>query len=169
MIFTNCIMSVINQPGVVYVKATTEDAVLLSEMRLEFLEDYWGKQEAKARDHLRMNLIRYYSQTLANETYICYLAYFENNCIGLGGMILREQAGSFKIPNGKVAYLMNMYTQTGFRKRGVATQILALLTKEARAREYEALELHATKDGEPVYQRAGFYLHSEPTYRKLLL
>lgn len=145
------------------------DVELLTELRIEFLEEYWGRQEDALRQNLQDKLKAYFTHAVSEGSYISYMAKKEKEWIGIGGMVLREQPGGFKIPNGKIAYIMNMYTRPEYRKQGVAKHILQLLMNEAKTLSCEALELHATQEGEPVYQKAGFYLHPEPTYRKILL
>jgi GNAT superfamily N-acetyltransferase len=162
-------MSGLNFSNVQFTKASPMDVEFLSESRIEFLEEYWGQQEEALRKNLRIKLTNYFTRAISDGTYVCYLAKTEKDWIGIGGMVLREQPGGFKIPNGKIAYIMNMYTRPEYRKQGVAKHILQLLMDEAKTLGCEALELHATQEGEPVYQKAGFYLHPEPTYRKILL
>jgi len=158
-----------NPSNIQFIKASPNDVEALTALRIEFLEDYWGPQEEVLRNKLRTKLMGYFARTISDGTYVCYLAKNEKDWIGIGGMVIREQPGGFKIPNGKIAYIMNMYTRTAYRKQGVAKQILQLLMEEAKTQACEALELHATQEGEPVYQKAGFYLHPEPTYRKILI
>lgn len=152
-----------------FTKASPAEADVLTQLRIEFLEEYWGRQEESLRKNLGTKLMDYFSQAISDGSYVCFLAKQKEEWVGIGGMVIRQQPGGFKIPNGKIAYIMNMYTRPGYRKHGVAKHILQLLMDEAKSLACEALELHATQDGEPVYQKAGFYLHPEPTYRKILV
>ena len=61
---------------------------------------------------------------------------------------------------------MNVYTLPKYRRMGLSKNLLERLVETAKQRGITAFELHATKDGEPVYQKAGFEKFSEPTYRK---
>jgi len=61
---------------------------------------------------------------------------------------------------------MNMYTVPRFRRKGICSMLLEKLTATAKEMGINAFELHATKDGEPVYEKNGFHLHEQPTYRK---
>ncbi|HQQ94748.1 MAG TPA: GNAT family N-acetyltransferase [Bacteroidia bacterium] len=151
-----------------YIKAGPEHTKVLVQLRLDFLEEYWGKQSEEQRRLLRTALEVYFEKALQNGSYVSFLAYQDEQLAGVGGMVYREQPGGFKNPSGKMAYLMNMFTRPEFRKQGIATRIVDLLSEEALAAGYRHLELHATSDGEPVYIKAGFQLHPEPTYRKLL-
>jgi GNAT superfamily N-acetyltransferase len=151
-----------------YQIATISDIELLVQSRIDFLEDHWGKQEPSSVEKLRPELKKYFSTAIASGEYIAIMALNENKLIAVGGVVLRWQPGSFKIPEGKIGYIMNMYTIPEFRKQGISSAILDLLLEESKKRGYTVFELHATKSGEPVYIKNGFYKHSEPTYRKFI-
>lgn len=51
---------------------------------------------------------------------------------------------------------MNMYTNPGYRRKGIAWHTLELLTKEARGRGITYISLEATDMGLPLYERFGF-------------
>ena len=153
---------------ITYQLATMNHIDLLVQSRIDFLEDHWGKQEKTAVDTLRTELQKYFDTTVASGEYIAVIAMNENKLIAVGGVVLRWQPGSFKIPEGKIGYIMNMYTVPEFRKQGISSAILDLLLEESKKQGYTVFELHATKLGESVYIKNGFYKHSEPTYRKFL-
>jgi len=71
-------------------------------------------------------------------------------------MVVREQPGNFEIPNGKTGYILNMYTIKEYRKNGIGSMLFQKLIDEARLMGLAKIELHATKDGEPVYRKFGF-------------
>jgi GNAT superfamily N-acetyltransferase len=154
---------------ITYRKATADDIKLLANYRIEFLIDFWGQQIEADVEELSANLQRIYSDYYIKQCYICYIAYEGDTIAGIGGMILREQPGNFKNPSGKVGYIMNMYTLPAYRRRGIGGQILTLLIDDAAKLGYRLFELHATKEGEPLYIKHGFKIHSEPTYRKYLV
>lgn len=149
-------------------RAELTDHELLSRLRIDFMEDHWGKQEEAEREKLRQNLLPYYQNALKDGNYCAFLAFENEKCAGTGGMVIQQRAGSFRVPNGRVAYLMNMFTYPAYRRHGIAKQILELLESEARRIGIEVLELHATASGEPLYKQNGFLIHPEPTMRKLL-
>lgn len=153
---------------ITYKKAQSTDIKTLIELRLEFLEEYWGKQHPELREPLEENLEKYFFKELENNSYLCFIAKNENQVAGIGGLVVRQQPGSFKNPSGKFGYLMNMYTRPEYRRKGICKQLLHLLLEDARAQNITAFELHATPEGEFVYKKEGFLLHGEPTYRKYL-
>lgn len=153
--------------NLVYKKATLEDAALLAALRVEFLEDFFGRQGNAERQTLIGELELYFKEHLAGN-YISFMAFSDNEAVGVGAMIVRWQPGNFKNPSGRSAYLLNMYTKPHWRRRGICKKILDLLVTEARTMGLGLLELHSTQDGELVYPAWGFALHPEPTYRLYL-
>ena len=81
-------------------------------------------------------------------------------------MSIREQPGNFKNPSGRIGYLMNMYTEPSHRRRGVCSALVQRLIETGTDMGIRAFELHATEEGEPVYQKQGVVLHGEPAYRR---
>lgn len=63
---------------------------------------------------------------------------------------------TFHNPSGYKAYIMNMYTSPGYRRRGIAYKILDLLVKEAGNRNISCISLEATDMGRPLYEKYGF-------------
>jgi predicted acetyltransferase len=151
---------------ITYYKAEKRDLQILVDLRVEFLVEFWGEQSMQAIDELKNGLTEYYDHALNDNSYICYLARIDNTVAGIGGMIIRQQAGNFKNPTGIVGYIMNMYTNPSFRKKGICVSILNLLLEEGKEQGIKLFELHATKEGEQVYPKQGFKIHPEPTYRK---
>lgn len=148
--------------------ATLNDVDDLVQSRIYFLEDHWGKQPQTEVDKLRPELQKYFSTMVASGEYIAVMAKHEEKLVAVGGVVLRWQPGSFKIPEGKIGYVMNMYTIPEFRRQGISSKILNMLLDESKKRGYKVFELHATKSGEPVYIKNGFYKHTQPTYRKFV-
>ena len=153
---------------ITYYRAIQNDLQILVDYRLKFLIDILGEQSEEMIAGLKKNLESYYSDTFKNDSYISYIAKSGDEVVGIGGMLLNNQAGNFKNPSGKIGYIMNMYTVPSFRKKGICSAILKKLSAEAEKRGITLLELHATKEGEPVYVQQGFKKHPEPRYRKYI-
>lgn len=152
-----------------YKKADLNDIDHLIEARFTFLTSLLGEPSEEAKQTLHAALTTYFKQYIADKTYIGWLAFDGNELVGAGGLAVRENPGSFKIPNGKCGYLMNMYTKPTHRKKGICSTILKNLQNSAQEMGITYFELHATEEGEPVYIKDGFFKHKEPTYRKFVV
>ena len=58
-------------------------------------------------------------------------------------------------------YIMSMFTEPGFRGRGVATRLVEEMVRWATSRGYRRIFLHASIAGRPVYARLGFQIGNE--------
>lgn len=155
--------------NIVYVQATAnpKDIEVLMDFRITFLTELVGNAEAKMEQQLRTQLETYFKTEL-NVSCLAWYATIENTPIAVAMMVLRNQLGGFKNISGKWGYVMNVYTHPIHRKKGISTQLLRNITEHAQRLGVEALELHATQEGESLYVKEGFVLHKEPSYRKII-
>ena len=153
---------------IIYSRATLNDLQAIVNLRLIFASEFSGQQSLEAVQEFKKYNQEYLERSIQNNSFIVYLARHGGEIAGMGGMVLREQPGSFKNPSGKVGYLMNMYTFPLFRRRGICSDILKLLLEEAGRMGIVSFELHASEQGEFVYKQNGFEKHGEPTYRKFI-
>ena len=59
-------------------------------------------------------------------------------------------------PDGKKAYIMNMYTNPNYRRQGIAYKTLDMLVNISRERGINQISLEATEMGRPLYEKYGF-------------
>lgn len=150
-----------------FLRAELAHIPLLVQLRIDFLADYWGPQEEAKTTALRNALNDYFTEALKNETYVAFVAFMDSVPVATGGMVISHKPGSFRVPVAKCAYIMNMYTHPLHRRKGLAEKILNLLLQTGEDTGVTIFDLHATAEGEPLYQKAGFEFHKEPSYRKI--
>ena len=59
------------------------------------------------------------------------------------------------------AYLLNVFVEPDFRKRGLAHKLIEQCLEEARRRGIRVVTLHSSDAGRPVYEGFGFHATSE--------
>ncbi len=147
---------IIDRKKITLKKASLSDIETLIEYRIIFLYEAQGRPDEALELNLRKSLKEYFSKALESDTYTSYIAEYEGKCVGFSGMVFREQPGNFEIPNGKTGYILNMFTLKEYRNNGIASLLFQKLIDEAKQRNLDRLELHATLDGEPIYRQFGF-------------
>jgi GNAT superfamily N-acetyltransferase len=152
-----------------YIRATSDHLALLVQSRIEFMQDYWGKQEEAVEQTLRDELTTFFEREMKTGNYLAWFAFNEQSYVAVGGMMVMQRPGSFRIPDGRSGYIMNMYTIPSYRKQGIGKQIIERLIQSGTGLGIKLFDLHATKIGEPLYINTGFIKHEEPTYRKYIL
>ena len=152
-----------------FIQATTEHLEMLVESRVEFLTEFWGEQTEEAKNKLRSELKTFFEREIPLQTYISWIALDGEKLVGVGGMKIYQMPGSFRIPKGMIGYILNMHTVKTHRRQGIASEIVNRLVETGKELGVQLFDLHASKEGEPVYVKAGFNKHDEPSYRKLIL
>ena len=89
----------------------------------------------------------YYQKALCDGTHIAYLVFDESRCIGTGGVSFFQVMPTYHNPSGNKAYIMNMYTNPEYRRKGIAYQTLDMLVKDAKRKGISAISLEATDMG----------------------
>ncbi len=59
------------------------------------------------------------------------------------------------------AWILNMYTEPGARRCGVAKRLLEVMIEWCRTKGFSAVSLHASTAGRPLYETAGFHQTNE--------
>ena len=68
---------------------------------------------------------------------------------------------TFSHPTGKRAHLMNVYTRSEFRRKGVGKMMVEFLIEEAKSKGVTEISLDATEMGHPLYKAIGFTENTE--------
>jgi len=140
----------------IYKKATLADIEELVQTRIIVL-----RAANKLSDDVDMSEVEnqsreYYTNAMTSGDHVAYLVYDEGQFIGAGGVSFYQVMPTYHNPNGRKAYIMNMYTAPEYRRQGIALQTLDLLVKEAKARGNAQISLEATEAGRPLYEKYGF-------------
>lgn len=90
-----------------------------------------------------------------NEKWFALIMTVDKSKLGLSGQ-------------GITGIVHNVYTYPTYRKAGAATTLLQEMVKKARQLDINAIDLIATGDGRPLYEKTGFHTIKE-TYMRLSL
>ena len=139
-----------------YKKATIEDIDLLTKTRIEVL-----RAANKLSDDIDMSEVEkqsyeYYKRALLDGSHMAYLVFDEQKIVGTGGVSYFQVMPTYHNPSGLKAYIMNMYTNPEYRRRGIAIETLRLLVEDAKEKGISAISLEATDMGRPLYEKFGF-------------
>jgi ribosomal protein S18 acetylase RimI-like enzyme len=146
----------INQTKLSLRKATSADIETLIEHRIIFLKEVHCNPSPELEATVRKSLRQYLAGAFKNDTFVSWIAEYENKPVGFSGIVFREQPGNFELPAGRTGYILNMFTIREFRGNGIGSSLFQKLLEESRLRGLDKVELHATKDGEPVYRKFKF-------------
>lgn len=139
-----------------YKKATMDDISMLVETRIEVLRAANKLDDCVDMTDVREQSYDYYKTTLSDEMHIAYLIFDGSVFVGTGGISFYRVMPTFHNPTGNKAYIMNMYTNPIYRRKGIAYQTLDLLVLAAKKKGITTILLEATDMGRPLYEKYGF-------------
>ena len=133
--------------------ATAGDIDLMMSSRLEMLhivndlsDDYEFSDD----------LIDYSREYFLNGDQTTVLALDGQAVIGCASMSYMTIMPTFSHPTGKRAHLMNVYTNSNYRRQGIARRMVTMLIDDAWGKGATEISLDATESGRPLYESLGF-------------
>ena len=135
-------------------KANLSDIDTLIRLRKEFMACF-GPLGEKDQEALR-NYKEYLLETMADATFVQWLAETRGEIAATGSISFYRLPPTGRRPNGRAAYIGNMFTYPAHRNRGLATKILRLLAEDALAINCGIVTLHTSGQGRPIYEAFGF-------------
>lgn len=142
--------------AIIHTKATLKDIDTLTKIRIQVLRTVNKLDETIDMSTVEKETYTYFKETLKSESHIAYLVYDEEQLVGAGGVSFYKVMPAYDNPTGEKAYIMNMYTHSQYRRKGIAFKTLELLVKEARQKGVSHITLEATEMGKPIYEKFGF-------------
>ncbi|MCR5048232.1 MAG: GNAT family N-acetyltransferase [Saccharofermentans sp.] len=133
--------------------ATAGDIDLMMSSRLEMLHvvnDLSGDYEFSDE------LIDYSRDYFLNGDQTTVLALDGQTVIGCASMSYMTIMPTFSHPTGKRAHLMNVYTNSNYRRQGIARRMVTMLIDDAWGKGATEISLDATESGRPLYESLGF-------------
>lgn len=139
----------------VYRKANLSDIDTLAQMRIAMICEETAYSES-LKNLIYDNTKQYIADGIMDNSFVSWVAVEDNEIIAMSGVNFFSLPPNDWCPNGKTAYIGNMYTVPTFRKRGLASRLLTLVVDEAKSRGCERILLNTTDIGRHLYEKHGF-------------
>ena len=133
--------------------ATTDDINLLMQIRLEMLKVV---NDLTPDYQFSPDFIDSSKAYFENADQTTVLAYAGDTVIGCATICYINIMPTFDHPTGNRAHLMNVYTNTQYRRQGIAYRMVNILINEAKQRNVTEISLDATQVGRALYRKCGF-------------
>ena len=142
-------------------KAGVEDLKHILHHRRAMFEEM-GFRDTAVLDRVEDLSQKYFSEALRIGTYRGWLAEELNGqIVGGGGIVVADWPGYPGENHAERAWILNMYTEPGARRCGVAKRLLAVMLEWCRIKGFSAVSLHASSAGRPLYESVGFQQTNE--------
>lgn len=139
-----------------YRKLTENELDRFIEMRITQLREEGAKEDIDLRPALK----DYYERHLKDGTFVSWLAFDGDEIIGTSGMSFVEKPPYFGCPSGRIGLLSSMFTDSCYRRKGIAAELLDRVVGEARSYGCGTVQITASDMGVKLYSSYGF-VHNE--------
>jgi ribosomal protein S18 acetylase RimI-like enzyme len=141
--------------------ATPEDARLVAAHRRAMFADMKAADEATL-DVLEQSSIPWTEQMIREGKYLGWIAMNGEQVAASAGLLILNWPPHPLDPEGTLrGYLLNVFAEPAYRKRGLARELVRLCMDEARHRKIRVVTLHASDAGRPLYEALGFEATNE--------
>lgn len=137
-------------------RACAEDLEHILHHRLAMFEEM-GFRDAAVLDSVEAVSRDYFTKALRAGTYLAWIAEDSNGqVVGGGGIVVADWPGFPGENHRKRVWILNMYTEPGARRCGVAKRLMREMLEWCRRERYRSVSLHASAAGRPLYEGMGF-------------
>ena len=138
--------------NIIYRRLTKDDLDTFIDMRIRQLREEGATEDIDLIPPLR----DYYDRHMSDGTFVSWLALDKDKIIGTSGMSFVEKPPYFGCPSGRIGLLSSMFTDPGYRRMGIAKELLNRVVEEARAYRCVAVQIPASDMGVKLYTAYGF-------------
>lgn len=139
-------------------KATVDDVDLLIKIRLDSLKAERGSLAPNEEQAICQQLQEYFPRHITDGQCVAMIAEIDGELACAACLVIMERPASPSFITGKTGTLMSLYTYPQYRRKGLATKVVELLIEKARQAGLPLVELFATKEGKPLYEKMGFFI-----------
>ncbi len=122
------------------------------ETRIRQLREEGATEELDLKPSLR----DYYNRHMGDGTFVSWIAMDGDKIIGTSGVSFVEKPPYFSNPTGKIGLISSMFTDPGYRRLGIARELLSRVVNEAREYGCGVIHITASDMGVPLYLNFGF-------------
>ena len=137
---------------ITYRKLETSDLDTFISMRITQLREEGATEDIDLVPALK----DYYNRHLSDGTFVSWLALDGEKIIGTSGMSFVEKPPYFSCPTGRIGLLSSMFTDPGYRRMGIAKELLDRVVNEAREYGCGAVHITSSDMGVKLYTAYGF-------------
>jgi GNAT superfamily N-acetyltransferase len=143
-------------PGYTIRRATVADAEVIAHHRVAMFRDMGMVADDEVAP-LHAAAHAYLTPALASGEYLGWVVDAHGQLIAGGGMLIRRLPPRPGSPHTDAeAYVLNVYTEPEYRRRGLARRLMEVIVDWCAANAIARVSLHASDDGRGLYLTMGF-------------
>lgn len=142
-------------------RATVDDSALITRHRKAMFADMQDAAEP-VLDEMARNFEPWLRRMIAEDKYTGWITDDGERPVGSAGLLILDWAPHFLDPRcGQRGYILNVFVEPEYRARGIAKALTLECMTEAKRRGIGVVALHASRKGQPVYEKLGFKTSNE--------
>lgn len=145
---------------------TAGDVEVIAHHRKQMFLDM-GKPDNEQMTTMLERFKPWVSSVVARGVYTGFLVEFEGEVVAGLGLMFHEYPPRLGDSSCARGYIFNVYTEPLHRRKGLARQLLEAALAECQTRGLEMITLHASEQGQGLYQALGFEMSNEMIIRRL--
>jgi ribosomal protein S18 acetylase RimI-like enzyme len=141
--------------------ATIADAALIASHRRGMFAAIGGIEES-VLDEIGRASEPWTERMIEAGKYLGWITEEDGRPVASAGMLVLDWPPHPLDPAGETrAYLLNVFVEPGYRRRGLARALLELCMAEAGRRGIGVVSLHASREARSLYETLGFQITNE--------
>jgi GNAT superfamily N-acetyltransferase len=142
-------------------RGTPADISVIRHHRLEMMSEM-GIGDPSEYNAYGSEFELFAAQAMASSTFHSWLAEVPSGEVVAGGAIFLVPWPANPLDRKQQrAFLLNVFTEPGFRRQGIARTLVQMMVDWCRGQGFRSVFLHASEAGRPLYQSMGFQSTSE--------
>ena len=141
--------------AIIFEEATKKDISELIRLRLAYMADDFGSVSEEERSGMEKQLPDYFERKLGSEL-IAFVAKDEGRIVSVAYLHIIEMPANSILLNGLYGEVLSVYTEPEYRGKGLCTKLMNKLIEYGKNRGLGRIDLSATKEGYPIYEKIGF-------------
>ena len=140
---------------VIYDIADLKDIQELVRLRILYMTDDLGSITDEEHKGMEKQLPEYFERELGKKL-IAFVARAEGRLVATAYLLIIEKPANPSFLNGLDSEVLSVYTEEGYRGRGICTNLMKNMIDYAREHKINRIDLKATDEGYPIYKKLGF-------------
>lgn len=141
--------------GIVFDRANRHDIDELVRLRIAYMVDDFGSVSEEEKSAMEKQLPDYFERKLGTEL-IAFVARDGEKLVSVAYLHIIEMPANSILLNGLYGEVLSVFTEHEYRGQGLCSKLISNLVEYGRERGLGRVDLSATKEGYPIYKKAGF-------------
>ena len=145
--------------NIVFGEATKDDIDELIRMRIAYMKDDFGSVSEHEKECMENQLRDYFGRKLGTELVAFVAKDVEKNTekiVSVAYLHIIEMPANSVLLNGFYGTVLSVFTEDEYRGKGLCTKLMQNLIAYGKDRGIGRIDLSATNDGYPIYEKLGF-------------